>query len=191
MKTTTLKNLLLTSALAFGLAGGAYAQDTSKDAPKAEFSQKMPKHDNRHEGFGLFSPKLIKSLNLTEAQKAKFDEVKDAQQAALNRRETVDRQIREERKSLLSAEIVDLKALLDNGEQFHKEMTEGKVKIREKVLAFWDSLDKDQKIKVTQSLKNKQERMDKFVEQHRKAPKDGDQAKHHHSEQPAVKDGSK
>lgn len=180
MKTSTLRNLLLTSALAFGLAGGAYAQDSGKDAPKAELSQKMPKRHLNHEGFGIFSPKLIDSLNLTEAQKAKFDEVKNAQQAALNRREAVDRQTREQRKSLLSAEIVDLKALLDNGEQFHKEMTEGKAKVREKVLAFWDSLDKDQKVKVTKALQKKQERIEKFME-HRKSQMDEHK---HHGEHP-------
>lgn len=168
MKTSTIKNLLLTSALAFGLAGGAYAQEHQHDVSKAEMVQ--PKrdghHEMRHEGFSIFHPKLLESLNLTEAQKAKFDEVKAAQQAAKNRHAAVEKQMREQRKSLLSAEIVDLKALLDNGEQFRKEMTESRAKVQDKVLAFWDSLDKEQKMKVTQSLKKKQERMAKHADKH-------------------------
>lgn len=173
MKTTVLKNLLLTSTLAFGLTGGVYAHDDSQTMSKVELSQRDAKCDMHQERLGFLNPQLIGKLNLTEAQKSKFDEVKEAQRAAINRKKTINQQIKEQRKSLLAAELIDLKALLESGDQFTKEVTQDKVKVREKVLAFWDSLDKEQKIKVTQYLKSKQEHLEKLADKHQKK-------NHHH-----------
>ncbi len=162
-----LKNLLVTSAVAFGIVGFAQAQTVENTAKpsteqKAEFGHKF-KRDGEHRGkFGVFHPKLIEDLKLTADQKAKYDEIEKTQKSLFDANKEAGQKLAEERKTLLSADVVDLKALLENGDKFHDEMMKGKNEVRAKTLAFWDSLDTAQKTKATQFLKERQDRMEHF-----------------------------
>lgn len=166
----TVKSLLVTTALAFGIAGFAQAQ-ASDNAPKtsehkAEFGHKKDfKRGSDHKG-GLFHPKLIEDLKLTDVQKAKYEEIAKTQKSLFDANKEASQKLMEERKALLSASVVNLKALLENGDKFHDEMMKGKAEVREKTLAFWDSLDVNQKTKVTKSLKERQERTAHFKDGH-------------------------
>ncbi|MDY3330775.1 MAG: hypothetical protein SOX43_02320 [Pelistega sp.] len=164
-----LKNLLVTSALAFGVAGFAQAQavdNAPQGKPTHEFGHKkdFKRGGDHQKGFGIFHPRLIQDLNLSAEQKAKYDEIEQVQKSLAETHKDTAKKLADERKSLLSAEIVDLKALLDNGDKFHDEMSKGKDDVRAKTLAFWNSLDNAQKTKVTQSLKERQERWSQFKE---------------------------
>lgn len=162
----TLKGLLVTSALAFGIAGFAQAQTAENAAKssaeqKAEFGHKL-RHDGEHRAkFSLFHPKLIEDLKLTANQKAKYDEIERTQKSLFEGNKEASQKLVKERKTLLSADVVDLKALLENSDKFHDEMMKGKDEVRAKMLAFWDSLDTTQKIKATQFLKEREGRKDK------------------------------
>ncbi|NEN76275.1 hypothetical protein F9B74_08065 [Pelistega sp. NLN82] len=185
MKTASLKKLLLTSALAFGIVGTGFAQET-QIAPeaKAEYSQKSF-HENKqgHAKFGLFSPKLIKELDLNADQKAKFDAIGEARKAAFEARKDEMGKIAEQRKALLAEKVVDLKALLENGDQAKAQLEKNREDIRAKTLAFWDSLDDTQKEKATTHLRQNHDKKAFGQKNYDHKGKKGDKHDGHHGKQ--------
>lgn len=163
MKTSTLKNVLLTSAIAFGIAGFAQAQTAAPQngEHKAELNhphKDMKRAPKPHGGMSIFNPKLVESLGLTPEQQAKYMELDKLQQDLMKQHKEEVKKFIQERKDLLSTKVVDLKALLDNAVQFQKIVGKDGDQVRDKTLELWNSLNQDQKEKVTKVLQEQERR---------------------------------
>lgn len=174
MKTSTLKNILLTSAISFGIVSFAQAQTTDphNGKHKAELNhhhKDMKRTPKPHGGMSIFNPKLVESLGLTPEQQAKYMELDKLQQDLMKQHKKEIKKFIQERKDLLSTKVVDLKALLDNAAQFQKIVGKDGDQVRDKILELWNSLNQDQKEKVTKVL---QEREQRFADRAK-------EAKHH------------
>lgn len=179
MKTSTLRNVLLTSAMAFGIAGFAQAQTPAPQGGehKAELSHKEMKRAPKHYGgMSIFNPKLVERLALTSEQKAKYEELDKLQQSVMKQHKAEIQKFIQERKDLLSAKVVDLKALLENAAQLQHIVGKEGDQVRDKTLDLWNSLNQEQKLKVTQFLQEQDKRFAERVQQMKRHH----DAKHNH-----------
>lgn len=155
-------------------AGQSSANHAGKDAGGPRFHHMREMRDAIWlPGVGPIGKKEVAALKLDANQQSLFTAAQQAQESfhksmrenAMNRRKTLDEQ--------LKAGKLDPHALADAQTQARQQMQSQGEQVRQKWLALWDSLNDGQRQQVTQFVKERQDRMHARMEEHRKEGRPG------------------
>ncbi|MFC3339197.1 Spy/CpxP family protein refolding chaperone [Paracandidimonas soli] len=183
----TLKSALL-AVVAGGLVGAAGVSSAaspatatllapvtvlaSADAGKAD--AKDSKEGRRHHakrwggnalmipGIGPLSGKVLKDLELTDAQKTLLEDARKAQNTLHEERRELMKQAFESRDAQLKEGKLDPRAAIGAMEAAHEAQAGKRKEVQEKWLALWDALQPAQQEKIAQHLKDGKGRHDRM-----------------------------
>ena len=171
------KNLIrpLTAGLALALAtsfsSGVFAAPEARgDQPAAAVKHGKPGHEHRHgrgemkrdglmlPGLGVVPKAQLDALNLNADQQKRVSDLRDAQRGIHEKmrseRDTREKVLTEQ----LAANKLDPRALSAASEKAHDAFKQDGQKVRDQGFALWDSLNEEQRTKLTAFVRERHEK---------------------------------
>lgn len=181
LKTLAAASLICATAFAQAQAPSVQTESekpaaTASDGQKGEYQRGMHGKKHMHQahrdaamwvpGLGPVSKATVDLLALNEQQAALVKAAQDEQSALRSARRDAMKQVRAERARQLESGQFDPRAAIDAMGKNHEKMRADQAKVQEKWLAVWDSLNDQQRQKLSDTARERAEKHSRHMQKH-------------------------